>query len=77
MSTTLPESNSFTVPGDLLPESPDVQTEAGSVLIVCGTTDPTTMQWMRLVETAPGLAFWDRPEEDVYLPTDGEQLCEQ
>lgn len=37
-------------------------------------SDPTTQQIMRIVEVSGSLAFWDRPEEDVYTIEDGEPL---
>ena len=34
--------------------------------------EPTGKQRMRIVEVSGTLAFWDRPEEDVYSLNDGE-----
>ena len=37
-------------------------------------SDPTSDQRMRIVEVSGTLDFWDRPEEDIYSPEDGEPV---
>jgi len=37
-----------------------------------GLPDPTSDQMMRAAEISGALDFWDRPDEDVYSPDDGE-----
>lgn len=39
---------------------------------VAPPADPTAEQIMRIVEASGALDFWDRDEEDVYSPEDGE-----
>jgi len=42
--------------------------------IIPAPTDPTAKQVMRLIEVSGVVDFWDRPEEDIYAPTDGEPV---
>ena len=35
-------------------------------------SDPTLEQRMRIVEVSGTLDFWDRAEEDIYSPEDGD-----
>ncbi len=36
--------------------------------------DPSRAEWMKLGADSPALGFWNRPEEDIYSPDDGEPI---
>lgn len=42
------------------------------VSILDAPSDPTPEQRMRIIEVSGTLDFWDRAEEDIYSPEDGD-----
>jgi hypothetical protein len=36
--------------------------------------DPSRVEWMKIAEASPALEFWNRPDEDIYCPEDGEPI---
>lgn len=66
-----------TTPGEsVIQEEPVTATEAGAILRVWPErpADPTASQYMKLMESSRGLAFWTEKGEDIYSPEDGDPL---
>lgn len=75
MSHTKQQNSAAQWPHESREVGVETETESLSLFqIVPPVEDPSSEQWLKLLERSGSLSFWNRPEEDIYTENDGEPL---
>jgi len=59
---------------EVLEDEPQTTVCAPPLVVHGPILEPTTEQCLRAIEVSGTVDFWDRPEEDLYTDSDGEQV---
>ena len=61
-------------PREIVENEPQTSAASRFIPVYDVPSDPTLEQYMRIIEVSGALDFWDREEEDIYSPEDGDPV---